>query len=437
MKALQRLDALANNERSRTFTGYSLASISALLDRMGNPHRTLRTIHIAGTNGKGATAHFVQRILSSAGFRTGLYTSPHLVSVNERIRVDDVLIDELSFEKIAEEVMSIVDGNPDIAPTWFDAVTACAFRYFQLRGVDYAVIEAGLGGRLDSTNVITPVVSIITSIGMDHTAVLGTTEEAIAREKGGIIKPGVPSVWAVTGPARDVLWDIAHSRSSIALEYGNDFIARDRGVAHDTRRRFDYACFGNDALGLPARMVPDISLSHVLPLQMINASLAITAARIVKKDAIGDGIIRRALGSCIVPGRMEVLSTRPLVIFDPAHNVPAMRSVCEYVREAYPERTIIAVLHCMADKDVDGMIACIQNRLTDLIFYAIQSGERAFVPDARYQNSLMILEKESELAEALSRQDADAVIFFTGSFRLYSCAKRVAEKLLRSREEPA
>ncbi len=428
---MRRLQVLADNERSRVFTGYSLSSITALLNEMGNPHRKLHAIHIAGTNGKGSTAHFIHRILCAAGFRTGLYTSPHLISVNERIRIDERLIDDADFEKIEEEVFSIIEQNPNIQPTWFDALTAIAFRYFQSAHVDYAVIESGLGGRLDSTNVITPCVSIITNVDIDHTALLGDTIEKIAGEKAGIIKRGVPVITAACGDARDVIQKRAQECNAPLFVYGDDFSSHVKGDDEYGRCLFDYEFCAKSNPQIDVHRVVNIPLLHHLPEQHLNASMAITAAVLVEKGKISNKSLRDGIGTCRVPGRLEKLLGEPLVIFDPAHNVAAMTAVCEYLQKSYPDREKVAVLHCMADKDVDGMIAIIQNMLTETIFYVIQSDERAFVPGVEYGEMMKIFVSEKELAEALRARGDCALFFFTGSFRLYSCAKRIADDLSR------
>lgn len=429
MSIIKKLDALADNERSRTFTGYSLDSIAALLEEMGNPHRGLRIIHIAGTNGKGSTAHFVQGLLRAAGFSTGLYTSPHLISVNERIRIDDGCINAAAFESIIEEIFAIIERNPHITPTWFDALTACAFRYFQLNAVDYAVIEAGLGGRLDSTNVITPLVSIITNVSLDHAAILGSCVEAIAREKAGIIKQKVPVITAACKSAREVIEKRARDHNAPSFAFDKDFFAREKALNDGGNRMFDYVLCAQPDCGIDARIIENIPLVQRLPEQLVNASLAITASLIVA-PGMSDDAIRSGIGTCVVPGRMETLSREPVVIFDPAHNVAAIEAVCAHVKRAYPEKEIIAVLHCMADKDVDGIIACVQNMLTETLLYVIQSGERAFVPkDEKYRGALKVFDSEKELYEALRAFGNRAIILFTGSFRLYGCALRIAKKL--------
>ncbi len=429
MNAKRKLDALFNNERSRAFAGYSLASITALLQEMGNPHHALRSVHIAGTNGKGSTAHFLQQILRAAGFRVGLYTSPHLRSVNERIRIDDELIDDDAFDACAGELFSIIEKHTDIQPTWFDAITAIAFRYFHAKQVDYVVIEAGLGGRLDSTNVITPLAAIITSVDIDHTGVLGDTIEKIAGEKAGIIKKGVPVITAARDGALNVIRNIAHEQGARVFVYGEDFYARNCGIDANGYRRFDFAM--RETFKARERNMENIPLAHHLPEQIINASMAITAALVFERETLSDDCIRDGIGKTAVPGRMEMLSNEPLVIFDPAHNVAAIEAVSAYLREKYAGMNKAVVLHCMADKDVDGIIAALQNALTETIFYVIQNDERAFVPQDRYRGMMKIFESEKELVETLRAFGSDVLIFFTGSFRIYGCALRIAKELMR------
>lgn len=185
---------------------------SRTLDNMaGNPHRRYPTIHIAGTNGKGSTAHSLAAILQEAGYKTGLYTSPHIYDFRERIRVNGEMIDEEAVTLFVERWLSVRDKHPELSPSFFELTSTMAFEYFALRGVDIAVIETGLGGRLDSTNIITPILSIITNISLDHTAQLGDTHTAIAHEKAGIIKPGVP---VVIGEWRDDTAKVFHETAT-------------------------------------------------------------------------------------------------------------------------------------------------------------------------------------------------------------------------------
>ncbi|MCX7677690.1 MAG: bifunctional folylpolyglutamate synthase/dihydrofolate synthase [Spirochaetes bacterium] len=427
IKSAHELNSLLNNEKQLKVSRYTLKPIFALLEKMGNPHLSFPAIHVGGTNGKGSTAHFIHRILSDAGFKTGLYTSPHLRVLNERIRVGNDLIADDELEVCSEEVISIIKQYPEIKPTWFDAITAIAFRYFQQKKVDYAVVEVGLGGRLDSTNVVAPIVSIITNVDYDHTDVLGYRIEEIAREKAGIIKQNVPIVTAAKAKALKEIEMAANAKSAPLFVYGKDFTARGSGVSEDGFRRFDYVWKGNAHLDFQ-KTIAGIAIQNPLPIQVINAALAIAASHLID-STLSDELLRKSLRGCTIPGRFDLISQKPLIIFDPAHNVSAIRAICEYLSGAYPQKRKIVVLHCMANKDVDGMISCIQNTLTSEIFYIKRNDERAFVPSDAYLEKLKIFENEEELICALQSCKEDALLFFTGTFRHYECALRVAQML--------
>ena len=203
-EALAYINSFINAERSPDFSRlarlYNLDRISRLLNRLGNPHRNLKVVHVAGSKGKGSTATFIASILSHAGFKTGLFTSPHLVTPRERCRIDSNLISAAAFADCVNrltpeiEAVSGIDGIGDVS--FFEIYTALAFTYFADQGVDFAVVEVGLGGRLDATNIVNPLVSVITQISLEHTTILGNTHEAIAKEKAEIIKPNRPVVLA-------------------------------------------------------------------------------------------------------------------------------------------------------------------------------------------------------------------------------------------------
>lgn len=428
------LDALVDNERMTAFAGYSPESVTRLLDLCGNPHRALACAHIAGTNGKGSTAHYLHAILTAAGYRTGLYTSPHLLRINERIRIGGVEISDADLARYTAELFDLMEGRPDLTPTWFDALTFIAFRYFRERGVDFAVIETGLGGRLDSTNVVSPLVSVITSVGLDHTHILGTAIPEIAREKAGIVKPGVPVVTACGGEALEVIADAARHHSSPLHVYGKDFftVAGERGPAG---RRFDYAFDGGmTAAGtlVPSIAINDIAIPQTLPVQEANAAMAITAAELMTADdPLPENAVRRALRDIAIPGRFERLLEKPLIYFDPAHNPAALEELLDALGGTDRGGGRAAVVHFMADKDVSGMLRIIQNKLTNRIFYVISGGSRSWAPDPETagKGGMILSAGGAELAAALRALGDDTLILFTGSFRLYETALLVTELL--------
>jgi dihydrofolate synthase/folylpolyglutamate synthase len=425
------LDSLVNNEIRTGFAGYTPESVARLLEIFGNPHRGPACAHIAGTNGKGSTAHYLHAMLSAAGYRTGLYTSPHLLVINERIRIGSGMISGGDLERLTAELFEALDADPGLSPTWFDALTLIAFRYFHERDVDFAVIETGLGGRLDSTNVVTPLVSVITSVGLDHTHVLGSTIAEIAREKAGIVKPGVPVVTACRGGALEIIGNAARRHSSPLYIIDKDFSVnvQERGPSG---QRFDYVFNGGRSAGARSITLGNLFIPQAPTVQVTNAALAVTAAALMTGDGPVPGdAVREGLSGAVIPGRFERLLDSPTLIFDPAHNPEALAAVLDTAAGTDSRGERAAVVHFMADKDVDAMLGLIQNKLTKRIFYCTLRGSRSWVPDStRTGNGGMIsIAGSEELAAALRSLGDDALVLFTGSFRLYETALEVAEIL--------
>ena len=286
-----------------------LERMQALLHRLGNPHRQLRLVHITGTKGKGSTAAMLASILRCAGLRVGLFTSPHLSHVEERIQIDGVSISRDELTALLEEVAAAVRPG-DSQPTFFEIGTALGFLHFHRKQCDVAVIEVGLGGRFDSTNVCTPLVSIITNVGFDHMAQLGNTLEAIAYEKAGIIKSGVPVVSGVwqNGP-REVVRGIAKEMHTPLWETKNE--------------------------PLDAALSIGLLGAH----QRENAACAVAAVERLREAgiAIPESAIRDGLASVRWPARIELMSREPIVILDTAHNVPSAEALVRTLAESFPE----------------------------------------------------------------------------------------------------
>ncbi len=330
------LDAMYRMRRFGIVLG--LSTISNILEGLGNPQRKVKTIHIAGTNGKGSIAAALATILQKAGFRVGLYTSPHLVRFNERICVDGVPISDDAVVTAWEAVKSAHHGDRE--PTFFEFTTAMAFFEFGRRKVDFAVIETGMGGRMDATNVILPAVSIITNISLEHKMYLGRTLAAIATEKAGIIKAGVPVVSGVVQKsARAVVEATAAHLSAPLYLKGRDFFVRRTGGD-----RFSYTGIDHRWPGMQTGLMG----GH----QVENAALTLAAGELlmrtwkqISRAHIQDGLLRTRW-----PGRLEVVSQRPFVIMDGAHNLMAARQLRRFLQENLTGRRITMVAGILNDK---------------------------------------------------------------------------------------
>jgi dihydrofolate synthase/folylpolyglutamate synthase len=339
-----------------------LAVARHLLALLGNPERRLAAVHVAGTNGKGSTAAFLESLLSAGGHRVGLYTSPHLVRFTERIRVDRREIGEAEVVGLVGELRALLEAHPVPAaaggrsPTFFEFTTVLAFAYFARIGVDYAVVEVGLGGRLDATNALVPRVTAITNVDVDHAELLGGTLEAIASEKLGIVKRGVPLVTterrasllprfvAACAAAEAPLLVLGEGAGGGALGDRPPWVAR-RTDGTLGYRGLRLALEGV-RLGLPGAHQAD------------NAGLALLAAECLGEGALpADGArTLAALAAARWPGRLEQVSDRPRVVLDGAHNAAGARALARALREEFRYDRLILVASIMADKDVEAMM---------------------------------------------------------------------------------
>jgi len=335
---------------------YKLERMENALALIGNPQRRMRAVHIAGTKGKGSVAAMLDSVLRAAGLKCGLYTKPHLVNLSERTRIDGGEIPPALLLDYIERLRAIYD-RAGMALTYFEFTVAMMFLYFAEAGVDIAVIETGLGGRLDSTNVVTPILSVITPIGFDHMEYLGYTIPAIAAEKGGIIKPEVPVVIGVRDPeARVTLTSIAAQRRSAVRLIDRDYSFRSHAPAH----RIDY-----QGLGLT---LPGVELGLAGPFQHENAAIAIAALESLRAQGfpISEDTIRRGLGEVYWPGRFDIVSRRPLTILDCAHNELAISALLETISvEMEPGVKPRLIFGCQETKQWERMVAMLAPRVKD------------------------------------------------------------------------
>jgi dihydrofolate synthase/folylpolyglutamate synthase len=317
----------------------SLDRVNHLLDRLGRPDRAYRAIHIAGTKGKGSTAAMIESSLRAAGYRTGSYTSPHLHTFRERMRVNNEYISREEFAQLVNELEPHLNSVEGV--TWFEIVTALAFMYFARSQIEVAVLEVGLGGRFDATNVVTPLVSVITSLSMDHMNLLGNSIEQIAFEKAGIIKQHVPVVSAPQAPAAmDVIRRVARMRGSrlMVAEPPPQPPAPFRGSPDSQGREWTLPLFG----------------AH----QIINASVAVTALQVANEHGltISEEAIQQGLASVKWPGRLEVLDHDPLLVVDGAHNGDSAQKLAAALREVFNIDRWTLIIGISADKDVAAIV---------------------------------------------------------------------------------
>jgi len=420
------LSSYLNNENRSTYLSYSQDAITELLKSLGSPQNDFPSIHIAGTNGKGSTAFYAAKIFSRAGYRTGLFTSPHLETICERIRIDEEMISEKEFAYYSERAESAAKKIA-VKPTFFDMVTAISFLYFKERRTDIAVIETGLGGRRDSTNALNPLCSIITSISLDHTDILGDTVGKIAAEKAGIIKTGRPLVTSNTSnEITGILRDECRLKSSPFYAPGSGFESvnvREKSMGYIYDLKLDIGS-QRDIL------IKDIEIISPVFEQIENVSCAITAAMLLSHSNPFSKITAldsaKAVSGFTPPGRFQILSQNPLILYDPAHNPAAVSSLVKALSSAYPQKKITAVTAFMEDKDYSTMLDIIGKTCKDIVYCQLEIA-RAYRPK---QFSGEATASRDELILCLEKKIADDSLFlFTGSFRLFPYAVYAAEKL--------
>jgi dihydrofolate synthase/folylpolyglutamate synthase len=378
-----------------------LDRMHCLLEHLGNPHHGLRVVHVAGSKGKGSTATMIAAVLTASGYRTGLYTSPHLQRLEERLSVDGVdcrdaeLLDLVEFVvpavRLMDEESSRRRGDEN-GPTYFEITTALAFLYFVRRKVDMAVMEVGLGGRLDSTNVCQPVVSVITSISLDHTKQLGNTLSAIAREKAGIIKSGVPLVNGVReGPARRVIETTARARSSQLSTLGVDFDFRyhvprpvdSRSGVDLSEAKFAESIDYREMSTNLEFVIDDLQIGMLGRHQAANAAIAIrTLCRLRDQFlTVPETAMRQGLAGAFCPGRIEIMSRKPSVIVDAAHNVASIRALIETLQDHFPVGRRVLVFGTTRGKDARGMLRELTPRFDRVILTQYSNNPRSVDPD--------------------------------------------------------
>jgi dihydrofolate synthase/folylpolyglutamate synthase len=376
-----------NYERSAPQPGdLKLDRMRALLHRLGDPHEHLRTVHVAGSKGKGSTCAMLASVLRRAGYRTGLFTSPHLSDVRERIQVDGALIGRDDLATLMAEIKPAVEdlesrGEP---VTFFEVGTALGFLHFLRKKCDIAVIEVGLGGRFDSTNVLIPLVSVITSISLDHTQMLGETVEQIAFEKAGIIKPGVPVVSGVTDPGPRAVIEMA------AAEHGADVFQAER----DFRATIGYPCV--KLARLPDFMPRTVEYHSALRSTSLSFQPGLLGDHQVWNAAVGIAVIEQLAklgfpcsegeveaGVRLVhwPARQELFGVRPKILLDCAHNVASAVALANTIRHSNLPRDRRLIFAASADKDIPGMFRVLASHFRRCYLTRYLGSSRAVPPE--------------------------------------------------------
>lgn len=413
--SVQFLYALGNEIKTAKL---GLERVAALLEALDAPHRALRFVHVAGTNGKGSVCAMIEAGLRAAGFRTGLFTSPHLLEPTERIRIDGIQVDKEQFAAVFGRVHQAAEclldaGTLDLHPTYFETVAAMAFVHFRDAAVDYAVLETGLGGRLDATNVVTPEACVITPVDFDHEALLGKSLEAIAGEKAGILKPGIPAVLARQRPEAAAVLDGRAAELRIQVTRTSDW------ATHDVELRPGGSRFTATGPGT-LRIECPLAGEH----QVENA---LTAAATLSELRVPAGAIERGIASARWPGRLERVAEAPDIILDGAHNPAGARALSAYIDRFYGDRRIWMIYGAMRDKAIQEVAGVLFPRAAHIIATAPAQaraarpetiGELADHPDLR---------AVPRLADALVLARAEArpedAIFVTGSLFLVAEAE--------------
>ncbi|MBC7327051.1 bifunctional folylpolyglutamate synthase/dihydrofolate synthase [bacterium] len=414
-------DALEYLERlSRFGIRMGLENIRKLLEILGNPEKNFKTVHIGGTVGKGSTAHLVASILTQQGFCTGLFTSPHIYDVRERFRIDGRMIGKMEFAQLVREIREKIEGFRDFHPTQFEFHTALAFTWFARQGCEIAVIEVGLGGRLDATNVIVPEIAIITDVGIDHTDILGTTIKEIAKEKAGIIKQGVPVLTSAEGEALSVLKEECRIRGTQIYPLGEVISIE-----------------SNDKLSVksPWGKVEGIKTSLKGEHQLRNIALAASAGLFLgcSEKAIKEGIRKTR-----IKGRFEIIRRNPYVVIDGAHNPPAMKVLRRSIEEYFPNKRLILVIGMLKDKPVEESFREIVP-FADCVIVTPPPSERSSPLEMLYliaknfnQNVIKIEDNREAVRKAIQMANKEDIIVITGSFYLLGALpdirKLVSEK---------
>ena len=362
------------------------------LDRIfESPHKSYPLIHIAGTKGKGSTAYMLSAILQKAGYKVGLYTSPHISDVRERIQVNGKMISRNFFSSLINSTYDIRHTIYDIRPTYFEVLTIIGFEYFKKQKVDIAIIETGLGGRFDATNIIKPLISVITDISKDHTKELGDTLKKIAYEKSGIIKRGVPCISSSNKKAVvEVVKEQCRKKGSVYLKSRGEFFSGPTKLKGEHQKR--------------------------------NFKTVLTVIKVLRDKGflIKKSDVIFALSNISIPGRFEVIKTKPLIVFDGAHNNESAKCLCQTLKKEYPKKKYVFILGILNNKDIKGICMELSKVSNDFVLIKPEN-PRAAEPEElakHLKGKKIYIEQSPKKAynKAKGLAGKNGVVVVTGSF---------------------
>ena len=425
---------------------FKLDRMRQLAELLDNPQSKIATVHVAGTKGKGSVSSMLSHILSTAGYKTGLFTSPHLEYLGQRFCIDNQPCQEADVIKIIQQIIPAVEemdrrdakqSDIDLKPTFFEITTAFAFLYFLEKNVDVAIVEVGLGGRLDSTNICEPLVTAITNIGLDHTEILGDTLELIAAEKAGIVKTGIPLVngCELEGP-RNVIEQIALERNAPVLSLARDVSVEPAGAQsiHSKLRSVSIkndVCWEDLTIGLPG--------NH----QINNAAVCLGVIWELTRQgfAVEPDSVRLGLSNVRCNGRLELVDRQPRTLLDVAHNPNSAQALVDFLNLHFADTKLHLILSCSEDKQVEEIAALLAPNFHSITLTKYQKNPRSVDPQRLYDsvvtpcNNLaartQIVADPREALESVKREaTADDLIVITGSFYLIAELRPVVQGLL-------
>lgn len=411
-------------------TTFDLNRMYALLKGVGNPHNKTKCVHIAGTKGKGSTATMLAKMIEANGYRVGLYTSPHVTSLHERITVNSSMITKKAMVDLINRIQPIVEklAQKEDAPTFFEIMTALAFLYFADQKVDLAIIETGLGGRLDSTNVIKPELVGITSISLDHQNLLGTTLDSIAKEKAGVMKEGVPVVTVPQDPAAMRIL----KRCASTLKAPLSVTGRDIDFSYRFESSREHGPHNRICLTTPHSRFEHLRVPLPGEHQAINCGLALAMLDQLKQRGykLDDSKAIAGLSHVSLIGRMEMICNDPRILVDAAHNAASIQALIQAIGQHIPYDSMIIIFGCNNDKDIRGMLTQLQFGADKVIFTRSNSPKAVYPQDLAdtyteicgkmCQTALSLREAVRIARSAVTRED---LICITGSFYLVGQAK--------------